>query len=62
MKAFTVLSILCAVTLSVAAEDYCYNDVVQACKSTAKKCKFLTKNIVFIYFISNRDFSSTGIV
>lgn len=41
MKAFAV--ILFAVALSSNVEGSCYNDVIQACMSTTKKCKFLNE-------------------
>nr|CAI5818989.1 unnamed protein product [Callosobruchus analis] len=37
MKAIICISVLLFATLALAAEDYCYKDVVEACKTTTKK-------------------------
>lgn len=41
MKAFIVFFSVFVAT-AFAADDYCYNDVIEACKPS-KKCKFLCK-------------------
>ncbi|CAH2008292.1 unnamed protein product [Acanthoscelides obtectus] len=40
MRAIVCISVLFFATVAFAAEDYCYKDVVEVCKTTTKKCKY----------------------
>lgn len=51
MKAFVVFSVVLAVALG--AEDYCYQNVVEACKTTNKKCKFFNWQYSDYYLSKN---------